>query len=243
MYNLYYKHPTKNLNTKNFLSQLLVLVIIFLSIVTPILFNVKTQEKNKFYFIEIESFSTHKSAENFALNLSKNLPTPYIYFDSKYRVLICFTSSKKQAEKLQKNLQKSNPKASVFSLKFLPIKSSSTLNKNLNKQAKKIVEFLYGLLLKISNKNLSVLPNYEQLKSVAFEIKKCQNEFNIFYNNFLKSKPINSSLNPCVDYLFNIKISLNNLCAIILHQQPLTRFNLQIICIALNLYSFCLNFS
>ena len=236
-----YEQHKKRINIKKFLMHSFILIVLLVLTFLSFFTLLKAQEKNTFYFVEIESFSTHKMAKTFVENLPKNLPKTHIYYNSRYRVFIYFTSSKKHAKSICKSLQKSFPKSNIFSLKISPLKCNSSLNKNQIESIENLVAFLHKFLLSISQKNLPTLINLTNLKSVVSIIKKCQNEFIFLHSKFLKFFATNLNFSSSKEDLLNIEFSFNSLAEIISKEHQLEYFNTLLISISLNFYSFCNN--
>ena len=116
-----------NKNTKAFFP-ITIVVIIFL-IGLAIFF--KTEDKNQynFYFVQIDSFSNYSSADELKNQLQKHNTLSYIHFDDKYRVLVSFYPTKKQAENVAERLRESYKNTTIFTSSFDEFNGKNTLTK------------------------------------------------------------------------------------------------------------------
>jgi len=178
-----------------------VCIFIFLSVTPIIIFTLNKPNLKKFYFLQIASFPTEKSAQDFINKTSKEQNNFYIYYNHNYKIFIDVFSREKEAENLQKKLKFNYRDSTIFYLDFNKKVNRKSLSKKQVATVQNIVNICHRLISIVLNYNLK---NYNKLSHLFIEFFKEYKTFILLFKN-------NSKFNSAKSYLHNIYTNFYNI--------------------------------
>ena len=160
--------------------------------------------KSTFYFIQIEEFQTYKSALNYSKKVEPTLGPTYIFFDSKYHILLNFYSNKSEAKSRLKPIKKLFQNTKIFKLNFN--KKNQT---NTTKKLKNLNISLFNSLLKIKAIQTDFVLEKISFNKAIQHLTKIELNISNLFDEFILFSKTNPSLNAfktsIQSYLNNIK--------------------------------------
>jgi len=229
-YNQYKKSIYKN-NDKIFFPLIFLVIILLLGL--AIFLRPQANIYVEYYFVELGSFESYKSANEYALSIQENGGAGYIYYDEKYHVFASFYSTYGDADTVTKNLKNDYPKTNIFTLQVLNLNKKSNIDdaiKNIFLAQTKLIQDMENIALDFDKNEIT----FAQAKIMLESSHKTYLES---HDAFISSYKHEKKYNVHKGYLLDISTALDSLLSCVENNLS-TTLRFTIIDITLNHFRF-----
>lgn len=206
-----YNQYKKTINHNKGLSFYFLFVIIIVLLSTIVFIKPEKEKIFKYYFVEVDRFSTYQNALNLSQEINSNGGAGYIYFDGEYHVLASFYTNYDNAEKVATNLKNDYHSSCVFTIKTKPFSKQSHLSKNQNLAIENLLDTSENVINNLEHSSNQFDKNELTFSKLQVQVENLNDQFYSTYETFLKHFKTNSQLNIATDYAKRMTTSLNNI--------------------------------
>jgi len=201
----------KKRTNKNHISIFFIVFLIILLTIGSVFLLPKQNNVDRFYFVEIDSFSRYSDATILAQKIQQESGAGYVHYDEKYHVLVSFYVNKKQAKSVVENISADYPNSDIYTLEIFRFLTTDNLTKKQNKIISDVSQFLLNTIHTLSEFSIEYDSHSRSMDNIKLNIKNQLSSFISLQKNFNTLFHTDSKFNSHKSYLTEIINSLNRI--------------------------------